>query len=106
MKIGKFDVLETLGTGEGSTGFRGRRQDEQKNYALKVVRVQEPEDLRYIEQLKHEFDVASRFDHPHLCKMYALEIEKSLLGKVQGGKLLLEYVHGMPLSSFKTMSVG
>jgi serine/threonine protein kinase len=106
MKIGKFDVLETLGTGAGSTVFKVRRHDDAKTYALKVVKVKEADDKRYIDQLQHEYNVASRFNHPHLCKIYAIELEKSLLGKLQGGKLLIEHVHGMPLSSFKTMSVG
>ena len=106
MKIGKFDVLQTLGQGAGSTVLKVRRHEDGKTYALKVVKVQDADDRRYIDQLQHEFDVASRFDHPHLCRMYALELEKSMLGKVQGGKLLIEYVHGAPLSSFKTMSIG
>lgn len=106
MKIGKFDVLEQLGKGAGSTVFKVRRHEDGKTYALKVVKVQEADDKRYIEQLQHEFDVAQSFKHPHLCRIYALELDKSLLGKATGGRLLLEYVHGVPLSSLKKLNLG
>jgi serine/threonine protein kinase len=106
MKIGKFDVLETIGKGAGSTVFKIHRHEDDKTYALKVVKVKEADDKRYIDQLQHEFEIGSRFNHPHVCKIYALELERSLLGKVSGGKLLLEYVHGVPLSSLKTLNLG
>lgn len=106
MKIGKFEVLEPIGKGAGSTVFKIQRQEDGRTYALKVVKVQDVDDKRYIDQLQHEFEIGSRFKHPNLCRIYALELDKSLLGKISGGRLLLEYVHGVPLSSLKTLNLG
>ena len=106
MKIGKFDVLEELGKGAGSTVFKVRRHEDCQVYALKVVKVQDADDKRYIDQLLHEYDIGGKLNHPHLCKIYALELDKSLLGKPHGGRLLLEYVKGVPLSTLKTLNLG
>lgn len=106
MKIGKFEVIEPIGKGAGSTVFKVRRQEDGKVYALKVVKVLESDDKRYLDQLQHEYEIASRLKHPHLCKVFALELDKSLLGKAHGGRLLLEYVPGVPLSSLKTLNLG
>jgi serine/threonine protein kinase len=106
MKIGKFDILGPLGKGAGSTVFKIKRQEDGKTYALKVVKVQDADERRYLDQLQHEFEIGSRMKHPHLCRIYALELEKPLLGKATGGRLLLEYVHGVPLSSLKTLNLG
>jgi len=106
MKIGKFDVIEPIGKGAGSTIFKVRRHEDGKVYALKVVKVLEAEDKRYLDQLQREYEIASHLNHPNLCKVYALELERSLIGKPHGGRLLMEFVHGVPLLSLKTMNLG
>jgi serine/threonine-protein kinase len=106
MAIGKFDVLGQIGRGAGSTVLKIKRHSDGKTYALKVVAVQEADDRRYVEQCQTEFDAASRFDHPNLCRAYELEISKSLFGKITGSKLLLEFIDGKPLSEFPKLPIG
>jgi serine/threonine protein kinase len=106
MAIGKFDVLGPLGTGAGSTVLKVRRHEDRKVYALKVVKVGSADDLKYVEQVEHEYAVSRAFDHPHLCKIFDVEVEKSFLGKPQGAKLLVEYVDGKPLAELSQMSLG
>src|SRR5947208_3311801 len=72
LKIGKFQVIGTLGQGAHSTILHIRRSADSKNYALKVVPIGEPEDKKYLEQARHEFEVARKFDHPNLIKIYSL----------------------------------
>lgn len=97
MEIGKFSILGELGTGAGSRIYRVRRESDGNIYALKIVIVEEAEDRKYVDQVRHEFDIASGFDHRNLLKVYALEIQKKLLF-VSGARLLLEYVDGMALA--------
>ena len=54
-KIGKFQVMSTLGTGAHSTILHVRRQADGKQYALKVVPINEPDDVKFLEQARHEF---------------------------------------------------
>src|SRR5262249_10578523 len=55
MKIGKFQIVGTLGTGAHSTTLHIRRSADGKNYVLKVVPISEPEDQKYLDQAEHEY---------------------------------------------------
>ena len=99
MAIGKVELLGELGRGAGSVVFKVRRADDGKIYALKVVKVAKPDDVRFVEQVETEFAVASRFDHPNLCRIFRCDVEKSLFGKPKGAKLLMEFVDGAPLAA-------
>ena len=55
-----------------------------REYALKVVSIDAPEDQKFLDQAQHEFRVAQMLDHPNLVKMYALEEEKDWLSAAQG----------------------
>ena len=62
--IGKFQVVGQLGTGAHSTILHVRRSADARNYALKVVPIDEPDDHKFLEQARHEFRVAQLLDHP------------------------------------------
>src|SRR5262245_20229157 len=91
--IGKFEVLETLGTGAHSTILHIRRIADSKPYALKVVPISDPEDQKFLEQAKHEFRVAQMLDHPNLIKIYELETQNDWLFRIRKVQLLIEYVN-------------
>jgi serine/threonine protein kinase len=97
MKIGKFQVLAQLGTGANSSILLIRREADSKNYALKVVPVDDPEDQKYLTQAQHEFRVGQMLDHPNLIKVYALELVKDWFFRVKKAHLLIEFVNGKPL---------
>jgi serine/threonine protein kinase len=98
-RIGKFQVIETLGTGAHSTILHVRRSADGKNYALKVVPIGGPDDQKFLEQAQHEFRVAQLLDHPGLIKVYALETVKDWLFRVKKAHLLIEYVNGKTLDT-------
>jgi serine/threonine protein kinase len=104
-QIGRFQVVGTLGTGAHSTILHVRRSADGKNYALKVVPLEDPEDEKYLVQARHEFRVARTFDHPHLIKVYALETPKNWLFRVRKAHLLIEYVNGKTLDACPPLSL-
>jgi serine/threonine protein kinase len=100
-RIGKFQVLGTLGTGAHSTIFHVRRSADARNYALKVVPINGPADRKYQDQAEHEFRVAQMLDHPNLLKIYSLEAQRDWRFRIRKLQLLLEYVNGRTLDTLK-----
>jgi len=99
LQIGKFQVIGPLGAGAHSAILHVRRSADGKNYALKVVPLDTPEDQKFLEQARHEFRVAQMLDHPNLIKVYALETVKDWMFRVRKAHLLIEYVNGKPLDA-------
>jgi serine/threonine protein kinase len=97
MRIGKFQVVGTLGAGAHSSILQVRRAEDSKHYALKVVPIDGPEDQKYLQQAQHELRVAGMLDHRNLIKVYALETVKDWLFRVRKVHLLIELVNGKTL---------
>jgi serine/threonine protein kinase len=93
-KIGTFHVLHTLGSGAHSSILHVRRDADAREYALKVVPIEGKDDLKYLEQAKHEFRVGQMLNHPNLVKVYSLETEAGWFSGPRKAKLLIEYVPG------------
>lgn len=93
-KIGKFHVLQTLGSGAHSSILHIRRDEDSKEYALKIVPIESKDDLKYLEQAKHEFRVGQMLNHPNLVKVYCLETEGGWFSGPKKAKLLIEFVPG------------
>jgi serine/threonine protein kinase len=98
-------VLGTLGSGAHSTILHIRRSADARNYALKVVPIDGADDLKYLEQARHEFRVAQMLDHPNLIKIYALETVRNWLFRVSKVHLLIEYVNGKTLDTMPRIAV-
>ncbi|MBA4189261.1 MAG: serine/threonine protein kinase [Planctomycetaceae bacterium] len=93
-KIGKFTVLDTLGNGAHSSILHIRRAEDEKEYALKLVDIEDADDVKFLEQAKHEFRVGQMFNHPNLVKIHCLETEGGWFSGPKKAKLLIEYVPG------------
>ncbi len=104
-RIGKFKILETLGAGANSSILKVRRDEDGKEYALKVIPVGDEDDKKYLEQAKHEFKVGDRLAHPNLIKVYCFETESDWRFRVKKAKLLVEYVNGKTLDKVKTVAI-
>jgi serine/threonine protein kinase len=102
-KIGTFHVLGTLGTGAHSTILHIRRDEDSKEYALKVVPIEDSEEHKFLDQARHEFDIAQRLNHPSLIKIFALETQRDWLFRVRKVHMLIEYVDGKTLDSFNRL---
>lgn len=105
MKIGKFQVVGELGAGANSKILHVRRSADSKNYALKVVPITSDADLKFLDQARHEFEVAQHLDHPNLIKVYALETPRDWLFRVRKVHLLIEYINGKTLDTYPRFPV-
>ena len=103
--IGRFSILGKLGTGAHSTILHIRRSSDSKQYALKVVPINGPQDMKFLEQAQHEFRVAQMLDHPNLIKIFALETPKDWLFRTRKVHLLIEYVNGKTLDTFQRIAL-
>ncbi len=99
MAIGKYHVLGTLGSGAHSTIYHIRRTADAKQYALKVVPIDDKDDQKFLEQARHELKVGQLLDHANLLKIHELETESDWLFRVRKAKLLVEYVNGRTLDT-------
>src|SRR5580658_6628807 len=106
IQIGKFQVIAPLGTGAHSTILHVRRAADSRNYALKVVTVDDPQtDMKFVRQAQLEFRVGKMFDHKNLVKIYTLELVKDWLFRVKKAHLLLEYVNGKTIDQCPPLSL-
>jgi serine/threonine protein kinase len=106
IQIGKFQVIEHLGSGAHSSILHVRRVADSRNYALKVVTVDDPEtDMKFVRQAQHEYRVGKMLDHKNLIKVYSLEMVKDWLFRVKKVHLLLEYVNGKTLDQCPPLSI-
>jgi serine/threonine protein kinase len=105
MTIGKFAVVSTLGTGAHSTILQIRRNADFKNYALKVVQIDGEEEMKFLDQARHEFRVAQMLNHPNLIKIYALETVRDWLFRIRKVHLLIEYVEGKTLDTYPRLPI-
>jgi len=99
VSIGKFDIKGELGKGAHSTILHIRRHADGKNYALKVVPLDDPEDQKFLDQAQHEFRVAKMLNHPNLLKVHTFEPVRDWLFRTRKAHLLLEYVNGKTLDT-------
>jgi len=104
-KIGKVTVLATLGAGAHSSILKVRREADGREYALKLVSIDDADEQKYLIQARHEFRVAGMLQHPHLVKIYAYEEEKSWLGAIKKAKLLIEFVPGQTLDKVPLLNM-
>lgn len=103
--IGKFQVLGKLGTGAHSSILHVRRSRDARNYALKVVPIDGPDDLKFLEQARHEFRVAQMLEHPSLIEIYNLETPRDWLFRIRKVHLLIEFVNGKTLDQIPRLTV-
>ena len=102
----KYRVVNTLGTGAGSTILLiSDKTAGGKRYALKVVRKQEPEDEIYVQQALTEFEAAKKLNHPAIAKIFDCRLKKAWF-KVKGVELLMEYVDGKTLDEIEAPELG
>lgn len=102
-KIGKFKILDTLGAGAHSSILRIRRDDDGREYALKLVPIEDEDDKKFLDQAKHEYKISQMLDHPSIAKVYTLETEGFF--KVKKVKLLVEYISGETLDKVRLLKL-
>jgi serine/threonine-protein kinase len=98
----QYRVVGPLGTGAGSTILQiADKTRGGKRFALKVVKRQDSDDDIYIAQAQTEFEAAKKLNHPVIAKIYDCRLKKSMLFKVTGVELLMEFVDGKTLDEIE-----
>ena len=95
--IPNYRVVEKLGVGAQTRVYRARCMRTGKDYAVKIVKIRAPEDAKFLDLLKEEYDIARAVDHPVIRKAYELRMLRRRL-RVHGAILFMEYVPGITMS--------
>lgn len=97
LDLPNYRVIEKIGTGAATTVYRARCMRTGKDYAVKVVKVRGPEDMKIVDLMRDEHAVGSVVDHPAIRKTYEFRLLRRLT-RVHGALLLMEYVPGTSMS--------
>jgi serine/threonine-protein kinase len=92
-----YEVLEAMGQGAGSTIYAVSHPQTHQICALKHVVARNDKEQRFIEQLRAEFEVGQKVNHPALRRSLDLKIKSNWRGKVSEAGLVMELVDGVPL---------
>ena len=95
--LDRFSNVEVVGTGAGSTIYRGVSAEDGKVYAVKVVKWVQKGDERFIKQAINEFRVASVLDHKNIVRMHSCERRRKFFKTVEFD-IIMEYFAGRMLS--------
>ena len=95
--VPNYRILEKVGTGQGSTLYKAAAISTGALYTIKHVKVQSPEAMRLVDQMRDEHTCGSALDHPALRKTYELRFVRRRL-RLTAAMLFMEYVDGETLS--------
>lgn len=96
-KLLHYEVLGRLGEGAKSTIYKVVDPTTKRYLALKHVVRKEDKDIRFIEQMESEHEVAKNFTHANLRRSFELKLVKTMLFRVTEAFLVMELVEGQPL---------
>ncbi len=97
-----YETVKPVGQGAGSTIYQVRELRTGRSFALKVVLSAEDEQGIYLNQARHEFQVARMLNHPGVLKIHDLRERKEWLFWTKSLELLMEYVDGPTLEEWKS----
>jgi eukaryotic-like serine/threonine-protein kinase len=92
-----YELLDVMGQGAGSTIYAAGHPQTHQICALKHVIARTEREQRFIEQLRAEFEVGQKVNHPALRRSLDLKIKSNWRGKVSEAALVMELVDGVPL---------
>lgn len=92
-----YEIIDVLGEGAGAVLYVACDPASGQLYALKHAVRRKEKDIRFIDQMKTEYEVGVRIKHKALRKSIDLKIAKSILGKPTEAVMLLELFDGKPL---------
>jgi serine/threonine-protein kinase len=96
--IPHFRIITKLGEGAGSVIYLGRDIRNGARYAIKHVKLHTPDDMRFVDQLKDEYECGRLLDHPVIRKVFELRYVRRRL-RINSAMLFMEYVDGMPMNA-------
>src|SRR5664279_525536 len=100
-KIGKYEVIRTLGKGATAVVYLARDPDTNLEVAVKLIRVGDENaamSRRLRKLFQTEDSIGRRLDHPNIVKIYDAVIE------ADQAYLVMEFIDGTPLDQFCAIS--
>ena len=67
---GRYEVLAPLGEGGMAIIYRGRRRDDGRPVAIKVLRDQYAHNAEFVGRFEREAQAVARLSHPHMVQVY------------------------------------
>ena len=98
--LDRFEVLGELGQGAASRILHIRDPESYQHYAMKVVVRRTADEQKFLDQAKHEFEIAQKLDHPSLIKVYDIRVIRRWF-REREVRTLLEFVNGETLERMK-----
>lgn len=96
-RIFGYEILGLLGYGAASTIYAASHPDTRQICALKHVVCKTDKDARFVEQLRTEYEVGRKVNHPGLRRSLDLQVKSTWLKKPTEAVLLMELFDGVPL---------
>ena len=96
-KIGKYEVIRTLGKGATAVVYLARDPDLQREVAIKLIKFGEDNaamSRRLRKLFQTEDSIGRRLDHPNIVKIYDAVVE------AEQAYLVMEFIEGTPLDQF------
>ena len=69
-KLGRYQVVETIGHGRSATVYRGNDPELGRPVALKVLPAYYMDDPSFVDRFRHEAQTAARLNHPNILKVH------------------------------------
>lgn len=102
--LDEFTNLEVIGTGAGSTIFKGLHIRDGLVYAIKDVKWIREGDERYLRQATNEYRIGALLDHENLIKMHDFQRVRKYF-KVVRCIVVMDYFPGVRLSPKNQFSI-
>jgi serine/threonine protein kinase len=93
LKIGKYDLLDKLGTGGTGTVFKARHRTLKRDVALKVLSRSLCKDKTFVQRFQREVETIAQLRHDNIVMAYDADEAKV------GHFLVMEFVNGQDLAS-------
>ena len=100
-KIGKYEVIRTLGKGATAVVYLARDPDMEREVAIKLIKFGEDNiamSRRLRKLFQTEDSIGRRLDHPNIVKVFDAHIEDNQ------AYLVMEYIEGTALDQFCSIS--
>lgn len=102
--LDRFEVLGELGRGAASRILHIRDAESYQHFAMKIVIRRTADEQKFLDQAKHEFEVAQKLDHPSLLKVHDIRVIRKWF-REREVRTLLEYVNGETLEQMNNPSI-
>lgn len=104
LNIAGFSIIKRLGTGACTTIYLAEDEQTKTRVALKRIIYEKPTDSRIFEQIRTEYKVACRIEHPYVRKCYKLKKIRNMF-KVKELLLSMELFDGQSLEEGPALSL-